>query len=197
MRHLPSFALCLSMLPLAACTADPDAPGAAWEGATEHVTLVGAVGGRELEVALTGAQAQDLEVVFCERNYVSGALEKIEIKHAFEFDGMPAELKIEFDAFDFTGEPSDTIAIRPAGDHALTTSDMSVQMAIELEDGTEIEDFGVTGTFELELFTGTAGEDGMIPSGEGSFGGYLDATLDGGGEVQLSFTARCGENDVE
>jgi hypothetical protein len=54
------------------------------------------------------------------------------------------------------------------------------------------------GRFTLQLFSGTPSEGGLvIPAGEGSVGGFLNARWSLEDSLTVSFTALCTENDIE
>lgn len=182
---------------LAGCEEGGSTEGLRWLGNTPHLEVDGSVGGPALALSVDGAEAADVEVFFCERNYVDGALDKIEVKYLFTHDGMPAELELSFADFDYAATPADPIAIGQADGDARTGAAMNVEFQIQTEDGTEIQDVATSGTFSLEAFTGTPGPDGLIPDGTGTFGGVLEVTLESGGSFASSFHVNCGENDVE
>jgi hypothetical protein len=189
----------LCVLGLLACGSEDDDEGTSaskWEGTSEHISAEGTIGGEAVDISVDGQAAQDVEVLFCERNYADGAIEKIELKYVYTRGGQEAELELEFAAFDYSKDPENPISVGTADESSLTSSDMLVAMKIETEDGAEIEDEAESGSFTLEELSGTPDDDGIIPDGEGKFGGHLDVEMKGGGSLQISFTARCGENDL-
>jgi hypothetical protein len=183
-------ALCLAT---AACSDESDTtdddgnddPGSvdAYLGDTPHLRVIGTVTGLELDLDAPGAEASDVTVLFCERNYAAGALEKVEVKHNFTFAGQAAELELTFEGPGAVG--SFTIG-----------TDVEVAEKVETADATEYENAATAGAVDIELFSGTPGGDGMIPDNEGGYGGWFDATLDDGGVLSGSFSALCGANDV-
>jgi hypothetical protein len=201
MSRVGLVALLSTCVALSACGSEDDSGESAevgeWQGEVEHLKAEGAIGGRTLSLDVNGADAKNLEVLFCERNYVAGRIEKVELKHNFEFDGEPAELEVTFVAFDYSMKPAGSIAVGGASEDAPTADKINVELKIEtLETMVELEDVAASGTFTLQSLTGTPGSDGLIPSGQGDFAGYLDAELESGDKLQISFTVRCGDNDV-
>ncbi len=202
MRHEKLFGILLPIcLTLVACGADDEktdggASTTEWGGASEHLTAQGSVGDKALDIELTGADAQDIEKFFCERNYEEGVLEHLELKYELEYEGQGAELELEFSSFDYSKDPENPISVGTANEDAPTASDIAIDLKLETEDGTETEDSAVSGTFELKQLSGAPDADGIIPDGEGTFAGYLDVELASGEKLTVSFTAKCGENDL-
>jgi hypothetical protein len=195
-------------------TGEGGAPAtSAWEGTTLHLTSEGSIQGGAVELSVTGDDAADIEVLYCERNYIvpdledtsawaeDGYLEKVELKYNIpDFDGVPAELEIGFYYFDYSKAPKNPLSVGTAEEGTLGVEDVNVEIQLTLDDGneTEIADVAKSGKFYLEEYTGELGEDGLtIPDESGTFGGYLEATLESGSVLELSFTANCGENDLE
>lgn len=191
-------------------------PAAGWEGSTPHLTAVGKVASGDVDFTVTGADAANLEVLYCERNYIvpdledtagwaeGGFLEKVELKYNIpEYDGVPAELEVGFLYYAYGEEPNNPLTVGAASSDGFTNSAVNIELSISAEDenGEEIytlEDVAASGKFYLEEYTGEVGEDGLTIANEtGTFGGYLEATLESGATFKLSFTANCGENDLE
>lgn len=202
MRHAKLFGILLPFcFSLVACGADDDdknegTAAGKWGGASEHLSAQGSVGDKAIDISLSGVDAQDIETFFCERNYQDGALEHLELKYSFEYEGQGAELELEFNSFDYSKQAENPISVGTASEDAPTASDIAIDLKLETEDGLETEDSAVSGTFELEQLSGTPGADGIIPDGEGTFAGYLDVELASGETLSVSFTAKCGENDL-
>lgn len=163
--------------------ATPMATVGAWVGETPHLTVAGYVAGDRLDLAVADADAADLSILYCERNYASAVFEKYEVKYNFEYKGQAAELEL-------TIEGQEAVGSYTAGD------DIQFEVKIETADGTEYENAATGGSVEIGLVTGTPDGMGMIPDNEGAVGGYVNVTLDDGNVLQASFTANCGANDV-
>ena len=195
-------------------TGEGGAPSSsAWEGTTPHLTSEGSIQGGTVELSVTGDDAADIEILYCERNYIvpdledtsawaeEGYLEKVELKYNIpDFDGVPAELEIGFYSFDYSKAPKNPLSVGTADEEAVGVEDVNVEIQLSLDDGneTEIVDVAKSGKFYLEEYTGEVGEDGLtIPDESGTFGGYLEVTLESGSTLKVSFTANCAENDLE
>src|SRR5262245_31253821 len=100
MRYANLFICALPLiLTLTACGSDDAeeaSSGSKWEGSTEHLKADGDVVDKPIAIDLSGADAKNVEKLFCERNYTGGVLEKVELKHEFSYEGQGAELEIEF-----------------------------------------------------------------------------------------------------
>jgi hypothetical protein len=185
----------------------------AWEGETRHLTAEGSIQGGEVDLTVTGDDAEDVEVLYCERNYIvpdledtsawgdEGYLEKVELKYNIpDFDGVPAELELGFYYFAYGKAPKNPLSVGTAEEGVFGVEDVNVEVTLTLDDGneTEIVDTAKSGKFYLEEYTGEVGDDGLTIADEtGTFGGYLEATLESGSQLKVSFTANCGENDLE
>lgn len=190
-----ALSLCLSLTACGSDDPEDASTGAKWQGASEHLSADGQVVDKAIEIDLSGADAADVEELFCERNYAGGVLEKVELKHVFSYEGQEAELELEFADFDYSKDPKNPISVGTASG-AINATDINVHVKLETEDGVETEEDAVSGTFSLEELSGTADDDGIIPDGEGKFAGYLDVELASGSKLTISFTAKCGENDI-
>lgn len=183
---------------------DGDAP-TAWVGDEPHLAVVGSVAGEAFDLSADGSDASDVGTLFCERNYIvpdleddsawanDGYLQKVEIKFNYTSGDAFAEFQMELEAEDLMALVGEDLTI---GDEA----DAQVGLTID-PDGPneeEFEEVSASGTVTLELLSGEVGADGLtVPDGEGAFGAYVDIELADGGSIQGSFTANCGDNDLE
>lgn len=156
----------------------------AWAGEAPHLRVVGRVQGDVIDLDVSGADAEDTGTLYCERNYPKGLFEKYEIKYNLEYKGQPAELELTLQGG------------QDLGSYALADGGPEFGIKIETADGTEYENIGATGSFEVSLVTGTPDGAGIIPDDTGAVGGYIDVTLDDGNTLQGSFTANCAANDL-
>ncbi len=185
----------------------------AWEGQAPHLVAVGRVDGEDIAFTLRGDAANG-DVVYCERNYIvpsvsdastwsDGYLEKIELKWDVVVDGIERAYQIELGAHDFSASSDGASLDVVAYDEDAEQTSGAVNAAIEWEweaDGSEFE-LGAeseTGAFVRGTLTGTPGADGVvIPDGTGTFGGYLHLTWANGDFLDVTFTAQCGDNDLD
>jgi len=179
-------------------------PPTEWQGETPHLEMVGSLAGQDVVATVEGDDAADVGVFYCERNYIvpdtedpstwaAAYLEKVEIKFNFFYMDQLAEFNVEIVHEDLPGSVGEMLPIDAA-------TEATVQITVDPEGPNEVEfpDAGVAGNVTIGLLTGTPGTDGVvIPDGEGAFGAYLDLELESGGTLQGSFTANCGENDLE
>jgi hypothetical protein len=196
------------------CADDGVVAPSTWQGATQHLVAVGVVDGEAIAFELRDTQASDVEKVYCERNYIvpsvsdaatwhDGYLEKIELKWEVEEGGIERAYQIEIAGHDFRHSADGSRLSIVAYDEASMLSYDTVQAAIEWEweeNGMEYELGGESevGHFTRALVSGTPGADGVvIPSGSGSFGGYLHLTWANGDYLDVSFTVACGDNDMD
>lgn len=195
-----------------ACADEARATGpTSWEGQAPHLVAEGMIDGVPVSFALRGEDAGD---AYCERNYVvpsvadtstwpDGFLEKVELKWDVTVAGTERQYQVELSAHDYAasvdGQTLPVAAYVEDAERAAGT----VQAAVEIEweeNGRENEhgDESETGSFTRGVFSGTPGADGVVvPSGSGSFGGYLHLTWASGDYLDVSFTVACGENDLD
>lgn len=173
-----------------------------WLGDTPHAALVGKIGGKDVSVAPSDEDAAKLGVLYCERNYVvpdaedestygDGIFEKVELKYNFFFEEVQAEFQLELANDDLLGVVGETLEIGEA-------TGVAAKISLSDADETEYEDEAVSGTVKLELLSGTPGEDGLVIADQtGEYGAYVDVEFASGGFLRGTFTARCGDNDIE
>lgn len=175
----------------------------AWQGETPHLALSGMAFGKQLVLDEAGDDAADIGTVYCERNYivpdlddpstwVDGYLEKVELKLNFFFEEGLAEFQMELVHAELLTSEGVTFDIpsEAEANFGLTTD-------VDGPSEEDFEDVGTSGTVTLELLSGQAGEDGLIPDEEGVYGAYVDVQLESGGHLQGSFSVNCGKNDLE
>jgi hypothetical protein len=215
MRKRTFFSTCALVAGSALAVACGDASGAAgptaWEGPDAHLVAQGVVDGVPVAFTLRGQDASD---AYCERNYVvpsvgdsstwsNGFLEKVELKWDVTVNGTERQYQVELSGHDYAASADGQTLPVVAYDEDAERATGTVQAAVEIEwedDGMEFEhgDESETGTFTRGLFSGTAGADGVVvPSGSGSFGGYLHLTWASGDYLDVSFTVACGDNDMD
>ena len=181
-----------------------------WQGAEAHLEVVGTLDGEALDISL-GDAASDTAEVFCTREYSvpeiggvaqydMGELIEIKIDAWVTIGGVRRLIELELKQHDFQSDtvPA-TVRVVPRSD---TMDPASDQMWLEWEwhdeaDATLYEAAAQTGTFELELYTGTPDATGLvIPNGMGEVGGYFDARWSETEELHGSFTVACTESIV-
>lgn len=193
-----------------------DAAPDSWEGATVHLRAVGRIQGEDINFTFRGESAEDVERVFCERNYIvpdledtaawkdEGYLEKIEVKWLTVLDGTEREYQIELLAHDFSAsEDGDRLTVLPLDEESTELSNDSLMTTFSWEyeeDGNEVEVDAPSeaGSLVRGELSGKLGPDGLtIPDGEGTLGGYLHLDWENGDVLDVSFTVNCGENDLD
>lgn len=193
---------------------DDDSTSLSWQGAEPHLIVKGHLNGEDLDLSITGQDAADPSKVWCAREYagppddngepdVSRAkLYKLNIFALVTVDGEERRLELEFKPHDFQADavPSTARVIPRVDDEAIDADATWLDFEWHTPDGEGdlLETSAQTGHFELELYSGEPGEDGlMIPAGEGSFGGTLDASWSEQERLQASVTAVCTENELD
>ncbi len=173
----------------------------------------GSIQGGAVELSVTGDDAADIEILYCERNYIVPDLEDTS---AWADEGTSRKWSSSTTSPTSTASrpssksassisttrrrPRTRSSVGTADEEAFGVEDVNVEIQLSLDDGneTEIVDAAKSGKFYLEEYTGEVGEDGLtIPDESGTFGGYLEATLESGSTLKISFTANCAENDLE
>lgn len=183
----------------------PNGSGVAeWLGADAHLEFEGTVGGKAIDFSVDEGEAADVAIVYCERNYIvpdpddsstwgEGYLQKVEVKYNLFYEGKLAEFQLEVEAEALAAGAPRTLTI---GDAVASTPQLT--LAPDEVDEEQFEDPAVAGTIEFELFDGTPGADGVVvPDGEGKIGFFVDLELESGAKLRGSFTASCGDNDLE
>jgi hypothetical protein len=181
-----------------------DATASEWMGSAPHLKMAGTVGGEDLSLDVAEAVAADLGTLYCERNYIvpdledestwgDGYLQKIEFKFNFFYEDQLAEFQLEVEIEDLPAQEGKSFTLG---------SDAGVAVTLTVDpDGASEEQYeeeGATGTVVVGLVSGTPGDDGLLMAdATGAFGAYVDVELSDGGSMKGSFTANCGENDLE
>ncbi|MBP7684801.1 MAG: hypothetical protein KBB95_23005 [Deltaproteobacteria bacterium] len=214
-RLVEKTSLCCLLL-AAGCGDDSEAPAApsAWLGDEPHLLVVGTVDGETLHFDLRGEAAASLETLFCERNYLlpdladettwdEGTLEKFEIKWRTTEGGVEREYQLELLAHDFDASTDGAminVVAYDEGDAAQLPNRIMAALEWEYEeDGQEVERgaAAASGTFTRGAIVGTPDVGVVVPDGEGSVGGYLHMVSGDGDVLDVSFTALCGDNDLD
>jgi hypothetical protein len=177
--------------------------GDAWQGETPHLALSGMAFGKQLVLDETGDDAADIGTVYCERNYIvpdlddpgtwaDGYLQKVELKLNFFFEEALAEFQMELVHPELL--TSEGVSFDIPGD---AEANFGLTTDVDGPSEEDFEDVGTSGTVTLELLSGQAGDDGLIPDEQGVYGAWVDVQLESGGSLKGSFSVNCGENDLE
>ena len=197
----------------AACASKGEDTASAWQGAEPHLSVRGYLNGENLDIQLTG-EAATASNLWCGRKYVgppdaNGApdvtlskLYKTNVYAQVTVGNEARRFELEFKPHDFqTDSAPRLVKVVPRVDDMSVASDsMWVDLEWHTPDGETdlLETSAQTGAFELEMYSGEPGEDGlMIPEGEGSFGGYLSAKWSEQEHLEVSMTAPCTENELD
>lgn len=193
---------------------DAETTSFSWGGTESHLTVKGHLNGEDLDLNVTGEEAEDSAKLWCSREYAGppdangepditqAKLYKTNIYALVTINGDERQLELEFKPHDFqVDDVPKTISVIPRVDGEVVSGDETwVDFEWHTPDGEGdlLESSAQTGAFELELYSGEPGEDGlMIPEGEGSIGGTLDAQWSEQERLQVSFTALCTENELD
>ncbi len=207
---------CLASLTVlvSACGEEKSDTSLSWQGAEPHFVVKGHLNGEDLDLSIVGEAAADPERVWCGREYdgppdangepdVSLAkLYKVNVYAQVNIGGEARRLELEFKPYDFQAAtvPSSIEIVARVDDESVAESAMWTDFEWHTPDGEGdlLETSAQTGRFELELYTGEPGDDGlMIPEGEGSIGGTMDASWSEQDRLQVSMTALCTENELD
>ncbi len=203
--------LILSLLGTGCATVDgpDDGHDEHWQGSTPHFAAEGYLDGELLDLEIAGEDAKDVHRLSCEREYevpiVDGAPDfsqavVVEMKIIAVFDATQRYLELEFKRHATDQDsPGDAVTVVPRVDGIDPAADeMWFEWEWHLLDGEDLyESAAQSGVFELGEFTGTPDSDGIIPEGEGTFGGYFSGQWSIDETINLSFTAVCDSNKIE
>ncbi|MBI4511360.1 MAG: hypothetical protein HY698_17135 [Deltaproteobacteria bacterium] len=205
---------------MAGCGAEDETDGLAWGGTTPHLTVKGSLKSKleldgtyemeNIDLRLQGADASDLTKFSCERewdvplvdtkpDYAHGKM--VEIKLVLPQVTVGSEtrsLEIEFKRHDFQKDKVGSIVkIVPRIDGTDPAADsMWFEWEWVYPNEAEYEQSASAGQFTLNEFTGKVDETGLIiPGNTGTVGGVLNARWSPTENLEVSFTAKCGEND--
>jgi hypothetical protein len=197
---------------LSACSkAEDQADLAEWKGPSPHLHLTGTYQAEELNLQLPENEAGDIAKLACRREYqapiVNGKFDmtkaklfEVKLNGNVTVKGQARKLEIEFKRMSFTDGVGKSFAVIPRDD---TASPGPQQMWFEWEwhdaatDDTLDERAAHEGSFFMGEMTGEVDANGVIPDNVGTFGGFVTAKWSETETVKLSFTAKCGENEVE
>jgi hypothetical protein len=193
---------------------DADSASLSWQGAEPHVIVKGHLNGEDLDLSITGEAAADPANVWCAREYAGppdangepdvslAKLYKVNVFALVTVGGEERRLELEFKPHDFQSDavPS-TARVIPRVDDEVVDSDatwLDFEWHTPDGEGDLLETSAQTGRFELELYSGEPGADGLlIPAGEGSFGGTLDARWSEQERLEASVSAPCMESELD
>jgi hypothetical protein len=193
---------------------EDDSAPLSWDGSEPHLVLRGHLNGEDLDLSITGSDAADPANLWCAREYAGppdandepdisrAKLYKLNVFAQVTIGGEARRLELEFKPHDFQRDavPSVTRVIPRIDDEAVEDDATWLDFEWHTPDGEGdlLETSAQKGQFNLELYSGEPGEDGLIvPEGEGSFGGTLDAHWSEQERLQASFTAPCTENELD
>ncbi|HYO96884.1 MAG TPA: hypothetical protein VER33_20375 [Polyangiaceae bacterium] len=196
-----------------ACASDGEEAAASWQGSEPHLSVRGYLNGEDLDIQLSG-DAATASNLWCGRKYVgppdangepdvtTARLYKTNVYAQVKVGVEARRFELEFKPHDFqTNNAPRVVKVVPRVDDESVASDsMWVDMEWHTPDGETdlLETSAQTGAFELKMYSGQPGEDGlMIPEGDGSFGGYLSAKWSEQEYLEVSMTAPCTENELD
>jgi len=184
-----------------------------WGGTTPHFVARGTINHENAGFDIRGSAASSGDSVWCGREYLAprksdGTFDLTRARHdATEIagnivvNGQERSFELEIRGHSMQAEkPGAKVKIVPRVDGTPPSADAAwADWEWHSKDGLDLyEGSAQDGTFELRLFSGTPGEGGIvIPSGEGSVGGILNARWSVSESLNISFTATCAETEVE
>jgi hypothetical protein len=213
LRSACPFIVC-GLLSIGCGADDAQDPQLTWQGGAAHLMVKGHLNGEDLDVAITGEDAADTATLWCGREYggppdangdpdvTRAKLYKTNIYAQVTIGGEDRRLELELKPHDFQADavPSTTRIIARVDEESVATDATWLDFEWHTPDGEGdlLETSAQTGTFELELYSGEPGADGLIiPAGEGSIGGRLDAKWSENERLQVSVTAPCTESELD
>jgi hypothetical protein len=213
---LAAFVIALGM---SGCSTEDDGASGvdSWQGAEPHIEIAGTLNGEDLDVSITGADADDLARLFCTREYdapedTDGELimeqavpDDLSIQLlGVDINGEARDIQIEFKDHDFGADALGTVLqVVPRVEEVPAPGTLYVEWEWYLageflaDEDAYYEESAIQGTVEVNLFSGVVSDDGVtIPDNTGAVGIYADLSWSETENVQVSVTANCGENDL-
>jgi hypothetical protein len=197
---------------MAGCAGEQESgSGLEWRGETPHLLIQGRLNGEDVAIDVNGDGAASGSVAWCAREYEAPVLEDDSLDMA-----RATYTATEITGFATVGGEERTFDLE-LRDHAMQSGDIGASLSVVPDDSTDVaadevridwewhlgdldlfEASAQDGRIELELFTGAPGEGGVvIPSGEGSVGGVVEARWGLDESLSVSFTLPCLETEVE
>lgn len=181
-----------------------------WQGSEPHFEVRGTLDGEELNLSM-GEDASDDALLFCTREYTvplmgtepdysAGSLTEVKITAFVEGQGGRF-VELELKQHDYQSDKigADVVVVQ----RSETENPRADEMWLEWEwhgadEETLFEGAANSGTFTLERFTGSPDDATglVIPSGEGSVGGFARGEWKNGEALDISFSAPCTTSDV-
>jgi hypothetical protein len=213
MRHSSLVTLLVPLFVIGCGSSDEEKPPGAWEGTTPHFSAHGFMNGENVDIRITGDDAATGSEVYCGREYVAprGTDGELDLTRA-----RMSVADIVGNAIVGGEERSFELEIR---NHSFGSDQLNLALTVVPRvdgvdpargaawldwewHGTDGEDIyeasAQDGSFEFKLLTGAPGEDGVvIPAGEGSVGGFVNARWSVNESLTVSFTVPCTVSDVE
>lgn len=199
----------LVTLGLTGCAQKEEAPPAlTWQGETPHLMVAGRLNGEEVAIEVSGEEVANGSVAWCKREYEAptredGTLDLAAARStATEVAGLAVvndeERLFELEIRQRAIQSEDVGAVISVVPNVTAANEARVDWEWHLGDVDLYEASAQEGHLQFELFTGTPGEGGVvIPSGEGSIGGTIDARWSLDDSLRVSFTVPCMETEVE
>jgi hypothetical protein len=167
--------------------------------------------GEDISIAIEGAQAANGTSAWCAREYeaptlADGSLDlararstSTEINGFATIGGQERFFELELRDNELqNGALGASVAIIPRDIDDPGAGEVHLDWEWHVGDADLYEASAQEGNLRLRLFTGTPGEGGVvIPSGEGSIGGLLEARWSIDESLSVSFTLPCIATEVE
>jgi hypothetical protein len=196
---------------LVGCASDKEQGSApVWQGETPHLSIEGRLNGEDIAIEIDGDGAANGTRAWCAREYEAPLREDDSLdltqatSTATEINGSASiggeERTFELELRDHAlhrDEVGASLAVVP-DDTEVAAGELQIEWEWHIGDVDLFEASAQDGHVDLELFTGNPGSGGIvIPSGEGSVGGVIEARWSLDESLSVSFTLPCMATEVE